>query len=81
MQDVVRAAGASRRVITQCNRRVITQCNISRRREPAVDCLFLFTARPFNPDTGLQNNLNRWYDPAVGRRLSQDPVGSRPNTV
>ena len=25
--------------------------------------------------TGLQNNLNRWYDPAVGRWLSQDPIG------
>jgi len=37
---------------------------------PAVDSLFLFTARPFDPDTGLQNNLNRWYDPSVGRWLS-----------
>ncbi|NMC20553.1 MAG: RHS repeat-associated core domain-containing protein [Thermogutta sp.] len=42
---------------------------------PAVDSLFLFTARPFDADTGLQNNLNRWYDPAVGRWLSEDPIG------
>jgi len=42
---------------------------------PAVGSLFLFTARPFDPDTGLQNNLNRWYDPAVGRWLSEDPIG------
>jgi RHS repeat-associated protein len=42
---------------------------------PAVESLFLFTARPFDADTGLQNNLNRWYDPAVGRWLSEDPVG------
>jgi len=40
-----------------------------------VDSLFLFTARPFDPDTGLQNNLNRWYDPSVGRWLSEDPIG------
>jgi len=33
---------------------------------PAVDSLFLFTARPLDGDTGLQNNLNRWYDPADG---------------
>jgi hypothetical protein len=49
---------------------------------PAVDSVFLFTstqlpsrasktvylfpARPFVSDTGLQNNLNRWYDPAGG---------------
>ncbi|MEJ5312505.1 MAG: RHS repeat-associated core domain-containing protein [Anaerolineae bacterium] len=42
---------------------------------PAVDSLFLFTARPFDPDTVLQNNLNRWYDFRVGRWLSEDPIG------
>ncbi len=42
---------------------------------PAVDSLFLFTARPFDEDTKLQNNLNRWYDASVGRWLSEDPVG------
>jgi RHS repeat-associated protein len=42
---------------------------------PAVDSLFLFTARPFDEDTQLQNNLNRWYDARVGRWLSEDPVG------
>ncbi len=41
----------------------------------AVDSLFLFTARPFDTDTGLQNNLNRWYDAHVGRWLSEDPIG------
>ncbi|GAB6184555.1 RHS repeat-associated core domain-containing protein [Thermopirellula anaerolimosa] len=41
---------------------------------PAVDSLFLFTARPFDADTRLQNNLNRWYDPRVGRWLSEDPI-------
>jgi|GEM_PF-3188354 len=57
---------------------------------PAVDSLFLcavrscrgerkaqgdYTARPFDPDAQLQNNLNRWYDARVGRWLSEDPVG------
>ena len=42
---------------------------------PTVDSLFLFTARPFDADTGLQNNLNRWYDSRVGRWLSEDPIG------
>ncbi|GAB6184542.1 RHS repeat-associated core domain-containing protein [Thermopirellula anaerolimosa] len=42
---------------------------------PAVDSLFLFTARPFDADTGLQNNLHRWYDPPVGRWPSEDPIG------
>jgi len=49
--------------------------NVTSESNPAVDSLFLFTARPFDGDTGLQNNLNRWYDPAVGRWLSEDPVG------
>jgi len=41
----------------------------------AVDFLFGFTGRPFDAHTGLQNNVNRWYDPAVGRWLSPDPLG------
>jgi len=40
-----------------------------------IDSLFLFTGRPFDSDTQLQNNLNRWYDARVGRWLSADPIG------
>ena len=43
----------------------------------AVDCLFGFTARLFDENTALQNNLNRWYDAKVGRWLSGDPIGYR----
>ncbi len=42
---------------------------------PTVAHLFAFTGRPLDLDTGLQNNLHRWYDSAVGRWLSEDPVG------
>jgi len=49
--------------------------NVTSETNSAVESLFLFTARPFDPDTGLQNNLNRWYDPSVGRWLSEDPIG------
>jgi RHS repeat-associated protein len=45
----------------------------------AVASLLLFTARPFDPDTALQNNLNRWYDSRVGRWLSEDPLEVDPN--
>ncbi len=41
--------------------------NVTSETNPAVDSLFLFTVRLFDADTGLQNNLNRWYDAAVGR--------------
>jgi RHS repeat-associated protein len=40
-----------------------------------IDEAFAFTGRWFDKATGLQNNLNRWYDPAIGRWLSEDPIG------
>ncbi|MDZ7619215.1 MAG: RHS repeat-associated core domain-containing protein [Patescibacteria group bacterium] len=42
---------------------------------PAHDTLFAFTGRPLDEATGLQNNLPRWYDPAVGRWMTEDPIG------
>ena len=36
---------------------------------------FGYTGRFFDDDTGLQWNTNRWYDPGVGRWLSEDPIG------
>ena len=41
----------------------------------AVACLFGYTGKAFDNATGLQNNLNRWYDAKVGRWLSEDPSG------
>ncbi|MCE5268914.1 MAG: DUF2380 domain-containing protein, partial [Planctomycetaceae bacterium] len=43
--------------------------------DPAVTTLFGFTGRPFDRDSGLQNNLNRWYDAETGTWLSEDPKG------
>ncbi|GAB6188011.1 RHS repeat-associated core domain-containing protein [Thermopirellula anaerolimosa] len=42
---------------------------------PGASTLFAFTGRPFDAASGLQNNLNRWYDPVVARWLSPDPLG------
>jgi RHS repeat-associated protein len=36
---------------------------------------FAYTGPPLDETTGLQNNLNRWYDSSVGRWLSEDPIG------
>lgn len=38
----------------------------------AVDHLLNYTARYTDPLTGLQWNLHRWYDPQVGRWMSED---------
>ena len=40
-----------------------------------LDEAFEYTGRWLDRDTGLQNNLNRWYDPRTGRFLSEDPIG------
>jgi RHS repeat-associated protein len=49
--------------------------NLVSQTNAAVDFLFGFTGRPLDEATGLQNNLNRWYDAATGRWLSNDPIG------
>jgi RHS repeat-associated protein len=48
--------------------------NMKSETSAAVDCLFGFTGRQFDKQTGLQNNLNRWYDVKVGRWASKDPI-------
>jgi RHS repeat-associated protein len=40
-----------------------------------IDLAFAYTGRLLDKATGLQNNLNRWYDASVGRWLSEDPIG------
>ena len=40
----------------------------------AVDFLFAYTARDRDEETGLHYYRARYYDPAVGRFLSQDPI-------
>ena len=43
--------------------------------DPSEGCLFKFTGRPTDSVTGLQNNLNRWYDPLTTNWISFDPTG------
>jgi len=42
---------------------------------PTADFPQAFTGWPFDADTGLYNYRARWYDPAVGRFVSEDPSG------
>ena len=62
-------------VTTIANHRVYDAYgNLTSQTNAALDSLFGYTGRQFDQVTGLQNNLNRWYDPAVGRWLSEDPL-------
>ena len=49
--------------------------NVTSESNSAVDTIFGYTGRFLDDDTGLQWNLNRWYDPEVGRWVSEDPIG------
>ena len=49
--------------------------NLKSETNSAVDCLFGYTGRAFDGNTGLQNNLNRWYDAKAGDWISEDPIG------
>ena len=33
-----------------------------------------FTGKPVSQTTGLYYDYHRWYDPSIGRFISQDPV-------
>ncbi len=49
--------------------------NVTSDSATGVLTLFRYTARPFDVDAELQNNLNRWYDLSTGRWMSVDPIG------
>jgi RHS repeat-associated protein len=38
---------------------------------------FTYTGKMTDSVTGLQWNINRWYDAKVGRWISTDPIGFR----
>ncbi|WP_158545328.1 RHS repeat domain-containing protein [Bremerella cremea] len=48
--------------------------NITAEANAAVDFLFAFTGRERDEESDLQLNRERYYDPAVGRWVSEDPL-------
>jgi RHS repeat-associated protein len=42
---------------------------------PSFPSRYQYTGREFDPVTGLQYNRARWYDPSIGRFISEDPIG------
>ncbi len=49
--------------------------NVESETDAAFETLFGYTGKPLDDSTGLQNNHHRWYDAAVGRWTSEDPIG------
>ena len=49
--------------------------NVISETNPSFGDRYKFTAREFDSVTGLQYNRARYYDPAIGRWTSQDPLG------
>jgi RHS repeat-associated protein len=49
--------------------------NVTAESNAAIDHLFAFTGRERDEETGLQYHRARYYDPAVGRWVSEDPIG------
>jgi len=70
------AHNASTRATTIENHRVYDSFgNLTSETNAAIDEIFGFTGRQLDEATGLQNNLNRWYDAKTGRWTSEDPIG------
>ncbi len=69
------------RVVTDGNGNVIDQIsydsygNITSASNPAAGGMYKWTGQEFDTETGLQYNRARYYDPHVGRWISQDPLG------
>jgi RHS repeat-associated protein len=43
--------------------------------DAAIANMYGYTGREFDKETGLQYNRARYYDPKLGRWISQDPIG------
>ena len=49
--------------------------NITVETNDSVNFRFLYTGRESDPETGLNYNRGRYYDPTTGRFISIDPIG------
>jgi RHS repeat-associated protein len=70
VRDVVDGAGAViDHLVVDAFEAVVSQTH------PGAAPRFIYTGREYDPETGLYQYRERYYDPAVGRFLSADPSG------
>jgi RHS repeat-associated protein len=70
VRDLLNSSG-----VIQKHRKYDSFGRITSDSNPAVDHLFAYTGREWDPETGLHHYRARHYDQAVGRFLSEDPIG------
>jgi RHS repeat-associated protein len=70
VDEILRCAQDDKSAIVLCSEIITSDPSAQ-----AVDAFFGFMGRSFGSVSKLQNNLNRWYDPGVGRWISEDPIG------
>jgi RHS repeat-associated protein len=58
---------------------LLSQTNPSTGTPATVDSVFGYTGSYYDSATGLQWNLNRWYNPSLQRWMGQDPDGLLPD--
>jgi RHS repeat-associated protein len=51
--------------------------NIRAESNSSIEFRYAYTGRYFDEDTGIQKNGERWYDPEIGRWISEDPIQTR----
>jgi RHS repeat-associated protein len=49
--------------------------NLISETDSSVEVSFGFTGKWTDPETGYAHHLNRWFDPVIGKWLSEDPIG------
>ena len=70
IRDVVNASGALiDHLVVDPFGVVVSQTN------PAAQPRFIYTGQEYDPETGLYQDRARYYDPADGRFISDDPTG------
>jgi RHS repeat-associated protein len=49
--------------------------NLTSETNTAIDLDYAYTGKYFDDFTGLFHHWNRWYDPKLGKWISEDPIG------
>ena len=75
VRDMVRYASGATTVVN--HRKFDAFGNLTAESDSTIKFLFSYTGREWDGDAGLYYYRARWYDPKIGRFISEDPSGFR----